>query len=88
MRDGLAAAKSDQPAAAAVVRPENMTAAAQRLEGRREELDTPVAILAALAEELARQVRLARSEQLVDPVVDLAEKLSPARRFHAATLHV
>jgi hypothetical protein len=31
--------------------------------------------VAALAQELARQVRLRRLEQLVDPVVDLAEEL-------------
>jgi hypothetical protein len=45
----------------------------------RQELDAPVAFVTALTEELSRQSGIGRLEQLVDPVVDLAEQdRSPA----------
>ena len=42
-----------------------------------------LAFAAALAEELTRQVRLPGFEQLVDPVVDLAEELGALAWAHA-----
>ena len=39
------------------------------------------------AEELSWEIGVGRRQQLVDPVVDLAEELTPAPRFHAVSLH-
>ena len=47
-----------------------------------------VAVGAALAEELARQIRLGGVEELVDPVVDLAEEECAPSGVHARTLPV
>jgi hypothetical protein len=82
------AVPAEQPAATAAVRTDSATAAPELRELGRKELDMAAAFLAALAEELARQIGLARCEELVDPVVDLAKELGPAARFHAPSVHL
>jgi len=45
-----------------------------------------VAIGAALAKELSGQIRLPGCEELVDPVVDLAEEAGALARAHAESM--
>ena len=47
---------------------------------------SPLALAAALAEELPRQVRLCRFQQVVDPVVDLAEEAGTLAGSHVVSM--
>jgi len=58
----------------------------QRCESCGQELNPVVAVRAAFAEKLARQIRLCRDEQLVDPVVDLAEETGARAGTHAESM--
>jgi hypothetical protein len=52
----------------------------------KQERDALLAVGAALTEELARQVRLDRVEQLVDPVVDLPEQPGLLTATHGVSM--
>lgn len=56
-----------------------------RENGGREQ-NAVITLGAALAEELPRQIRLGRREQLVDPVVDLAEEPGALVGTHAGSM--
>src|SRR5207253_4582552 len=70
----------------AIRRTNGVSGSPQPSERGRQEQDAVVAIRAAFAEELARQVRLRRFEQLVDPVVDLAEEVGALAGTHAGSI--
>jgi hypothetical protein len=62
------------------------TGPSQRHELRGQEKHPPPAVVTALAEELPRQVRLRRLEELVDPVVDLAEEVGALAGAHVESM--
>jgi hypothetical protein len=73
---------------AAIRRLDGSTGPPERRESRRKENDPPPAVATTFAEELSREVGIGGPEQVVDPIVDLAEEAGTLAGAHAESIHL
>ena len=79
-------ASAQHEALVAVRRPHDLAGFPERGEARGQQLDPPAALPATLTEELARQIGFPRLQEVVDPVVDLAEEAAALSWAHAESM--